>query len=133
MIVTGSERSGPMIARRRHEFAWALFDRPIRIAALVAPLLLGLCSVPAARAEVASVKIMMDWIIQGTHAPFFIAQQNGYFKSAGVTVDTIDAGKGATNVAVTGATGAYQFGWVAMPTTIKFKPQKPAPPLIAAL
>ena len=28
-----------MIACRRHEFVWTLFDRPMRIAALVAPLL----------------------------------------------------------------------------------------------
>src|SRR5258708_3207978 len=131
MTITGSERSESMIARRCHEFVWALFDRPMRIAALVAPLLLGLCSVPAARAEVASVKIMMDWIIQGTHAPFFIAQQNGYFKSAGVTVDTIDAGKGATNVAVSVASGVYQFGWGDMPTMIKFNAQNPASGLIA--
>src|SRR4051812_18837604 len=115
MIITGSERSGSMIARRRHEFVWASFNRSARIAILAVPLLLALFSAPAARAEVASVKIMMDWIIQGTHAPFFIAQERGYYKSAGVTVDTIDAGKGATNVAVSVASGVYQFGWVDMP------------------
>src|SRR5580692_4273700 len=54
----------------------------------------------SARAGSKDVKLMMDWIIQGTHAPFFIAQKNGYFAKEGVTVDTIDAGKGATNVAV---------------------------------
>ena len=47
----------------------------------------------AARAEVKNVRIMMDWIIQGTHAPFFIAQERGYYKAEGVTVDAIDAGK----------------------------------------
>jgi NitT/TauT family transport system substrate-binding protein len=92
---------------------------------------LALFSAPAARAEVASVKIMMDWIIQGTHAPFFIAQERGYYKFAGVTVDTIDAGKGATNVAVSVASGVYQFGWVDMPTMIKFNAQNPASALIA--
>ncbi len=55
---------------------------------------------------------MLDWIIQGTHAPFFVAQEKGYFKAGGVTVDAIDAGNGATNVAVNVAGGAYQFGWV---------------------
>src|SRR5215468_1375157 len=54
----------------------------------------------AARAEVSNVKITLDWIIQGTHAPFFVAQEKGYFKDAGVTVDAIDKGNGATNVAV---------------------------------
>ena len=84
-----------------------------------------------AQAETKNVRIMMDWIIQGTHAPFFVAQQKGYFKSAGVTVDAIDAGKGATNVAVSVASGVYQFGWVDMPTMIKFNAQNPASPLIA--
>jgi NitT/TauT family transport system substrate-binding protein len=120
-----------MIARRRREFVWTLFNRSARIAILAVPLLLALFSAPAARAEVASVKIMMDWIIQGTHAPFFIAQERGYYKSAGVTVDTIDAGKGATNVAVSVASGVYQFGWVDMPTMIKFNAQNPASALIA--
>ena len=42
---------------------------------------------------------------KGTHAPFFIAQKNGYFGKEGVTIDAIDAGKGATNVAVSVASG----------------------------
>src|SRR5262244_2748707 len=87
--------------------------------------------VVAANAETKNVKIMMDWIIQGTHAPFFVALDKGYFKQEGVTVDTIDAGKGATNVAVSVAGGAYQFGWVDLPTMIKFNAQNPATPLIA--
>src|SRR5215472_901430 len=63
-------------------------------------LVFAVVSVVAAKAETKNVKIMMDWIIQGTHAPFFVARDKGYFKAEGVIVDTIDAGKGATNVAV---------------------------------
>jgi NitT/TauT family transport system substrate-binding protein len=84
-----------------------------------------------ARAETKDVKLMMDWIIQGTHAPFFIAQKNGYFSKEGVTVDTIDAGKGATNVAVSVASGAYQFGWVDLPSMIRFNAMNPSSPLVA--
>src|SRR5215471_18020810 len=91
------------------------------VVALVAP----------AQAEVKNVKISMDWIIQGTHAPFFVAQDQGYFKAAGVTVDAIDKGNGATNVAVTVASGAYQFGWVDMPSMILFNAKNPSTPLIA--
>jgi len=90
----------------------------------------GVFIVPA-RAETKNVKIMMDWIIQGTHAPFFIAEKKGYFKANGVTVDAIDAGKGATNVAVSVAGGAYQFGWVDMPSMIRFNAMNPSSPLIA--
>ncbi len=84
-----------------------------------------------ASAEVKNVKIMMDWIIQGTHAPYFVAQDKGYFKAAGVTVDALDAGKGATNVAVSVAGGAYQFGWVDLPSMIRFNAANPSSPLIA--
>ena len=85
----------------------------------------------AAAAETKNVKIMLDWIIQGTHAPYFVAQDKGYFKAAGVTVDAIDAGRGATNVAVAVAGGAYHFGWVDLPSMIRFNAQNPASPLIA--
>jgi NitT/TauT family transport system substrate-binding protein len=106
------------------------FDRFIGLLSLpliAAPLFFA---APAA-AETKNVKIMMDWIIQGTHAPYFVALDKGYFKSEGVTVDALDAGKGATNVAVSVAGGAYQFGWVDLPTMIKFNAQNPASALIA--
>ncbi len=98
-------------------------------AALIA-FALVLLAAPA-RAEVKNVKIMMDWIIQGTHTPYLIAQEKGYFKAEGVTVDAIDRGMGATNVAVSVAGGAYQFGWVDLPTMIKFNAQNPGTPLLA--
>jgi|GEM_PF-4049674 len=88
---------------------------------------------PHARAqapEKKDIKVMMDWIIQGTHAPFFVAQSKGYYKDAGLNVQ-IDAGKGATNVAVSVAGGVYDFGWVDMPSMIKFNAQNPSSPLIA--
>src|ERR1700756_5710226 len=58
-------------------------------------------------------------------------QDKGYYKAEGVTVDTIDAGRGATNVAVAVAGGAYQFGWVDMPSLVRFNAQNPAAPLVA--
>jgi len=94
-------------------------------------LVFAVASTVAAKAETKNVKIMMDWIIQGTHAPFFVAQDKGYFKADGVTVDTIDAGKGATNVAVAVAGGVYQFGWVDLPSMIRFNAANPASPLLA--
>src|SRR5437868_4444834 len=84
-----------------------------------------------ARAESTNVKIMMDWVIGSTHAPFFIAQDKGYYRANGVTVDSIDAGRGATNVAVSVAGGAYRFGWVDLPSMILFNAQNPTSPLIA--
>jgi len=70
------------------------------------PLILALSG--AVGAETKNVRIMMDWVIQGTHAPYFVAQKKGYFKAGGVIVDAIDAGKGATNVAVSVAGGVFR-------------------------
>ena len=96
----------------------------------VMPLFLIL-SATNAPAESTNVKIMMDWVIGSTHAPFFIAQDKGYYTANGVTADSIDAGRGATNVAVSVAGGVYQFGWVDLPSMIRFNAQNPASPLIA--
>jgi NitT/TauT family transport system substrate-binding protein len=83
-----------------------------------------------ANGEQKDVRMMLDWIIQATHAPYFVALEKGYFKDAGLNV-TVDAGKGATNVAVNVASNVYQFGWVDMPTMIKFNAQNPGSPLLA--
>src|SRR5258708_10900493 len=102
----------------------------MRVRTIAAVVMLVAAIVPA-EAEVKTVKISLDWVIQGTHAPFFVAQDKGYFKAEGVTVDAIDAGNGATNVAVKVASGAYQFGWVDMPSMILFNAKNPATALIA--
>jgi len=75
------------------------------------------------------VRVSMDWLIQGTHAPFFVAQSKGYFKDQGIN-PTIESGKGATNVAVSVASGAYQFGLVDVPSMIVFNAKNPGRPLI---
>jgi NitT/TauT family transport system substrate-binding protein len=112
-----------------HRNGWNHIARSLELASCVLTLLMF--SVAAAGAETKNVRIMLDWIIQGTHAPFFVAQEKGHFKAQGVTADTIDAGKGATNVAVSVAGGAYHFGWVDMPSMIRFNAQNPGSPLIA--
>jgi NitT/TauT family transport system substrate-binding protein len=111
--------------------AWTFPDPAALARVLLASLALLLCSAGVAAAQSKSVRIMLDWIIQGTHAPFFVAQEQGYFKAAGVAVDAIDAGKGATNVAVSVAGGVYHFGWVDLPSMIRFNAQNPASPLVA--
>src|SRR5215510_10223390 len=123
---------GNQMTRRR---ACCNYRHGTSIGASVGLLLLSLtfiiASAAAFAAETKNVKIMLDWVIQGTHAPFFIAQDKGYFKAEGITVDAIDKGNGATNVAVTVASGAYQYGWVDMPSMILFNAKNPSTPLIA--
>ena len=80
-------------------------------------------------AETKDVRIMLDWVTQATHAPFFVAKENGYYKGAGLNV-SVDPGKGATNTAVSVASGVYQFGYVDLPTMIRFNAQNPQTPLV---
>src|SRR5688500_11441029 len=94
-----------------------------------AVLAIAMLSSPAS-AQRKDVKMMLDWVMQGTHAPFFVAQEKGYYKEGGLNV-TVEAGKGATNVAVIVASGTFDFGWVDLPTMIKFNAQNPSSPLIA--
>lgn len=103
------------------------FSRMAWIACTAAVLSAGSQTVQAQQKD---VRMMLDWIIQGTHAPFFVAQQKGYFKDNGLNV-SIDPGKGAGNVAVSVASNVYNFGWVDLPTMIKFNAQNPGSPLIA--
>src|SRR6516225_7712717 len=59
------------------------------------PPMLALCAIlmtASAHAEVQNARIALDWIIQGTHAPFFVAKDKGYFKAEAVAVDAIGAG-----------------------------------------
>src|ERR1700687_2686113 len=111
--------------------ARTFLDFAALVRVVLSSLLMMFCFAGIAAAETKNVRIMMDWIIQGTHAPFFVAQDQGYFKAEGVTVDTIDAGEGATNVAVSVAGGVYHFGWVDLPSMIRFNAQNPASSLIA--
>jgi NitT/TauT family transport system substrate-binding protein len=120
-----------MIGVRSDSNAQTLFGTRMLGQLVLLSFVFAVAPLVAAKAETKNVKIMMDWIIQGTHAPFFVAQDKGYFKADGVTVDTIDAGKGATNVAVAVAGGVYQFGWVDLPSMIRFNAANPASPLLA--
>jgi NitT/TauT family transport system substrate-binding protein len=82
----------------------------------------------ASAADPKDLRIMLDWVVQSTHAPFFVAKERGYFQEAGLNV-TIDGGKGAPNTAVNVASGVYQFGYVDMPSLVRFNAQNPQMPL----
>jgi NitT/TauT family transport system substrate-binding protein len=74
--------------------------------------------------EKSDVTLMLDWTISGTHAPFFIPQDKGYYKAEGLNV-RVDRGTGAANTAANVASGVYDFGWADVPTMIGFNAQNP--------
>ena len=72
----------------------------------------------ASAASTQKVDLYLDFAIDGLHAPFFVAQQLGYYKAAGLDVN-IHPGQGsADTVKVTGA-GRSQFGFADAATMVK--------------
>jgi NitT/TauT family transport system substrate-binding protein len=100
----------------------------VRVAALLC--VLAAHPVSAQGVEQPQVALMVDWVIQGTHAPFFVAETKGYFKDEGLTV-RIDPGKGGGNVVSAIASGTYQVGYADIPTIVQFNAQNPDKMVIA--
>ena len=55
------------------------------------------------------VTFRLNWVIAGNHAPFFLAQQQGFWESCGLNV-TMAAGKGSGDTAQLVANGSQDFG-----------------------
>ena len=74
-------------------------------------ILLGLAAVtlvaPAQAQE--SVSIALDWVVNGTHAGYFVAKEKGYYKEAGLDV-TISRGFGSGDTVKRVASKSAQFG-----------------------
>lgn len=90
----------------------------------VATMVAWVSSAASQSVEKSDVTFMLDWTISGTHAPFFIPQEKGYYKAAGLNV-RIDRGTGAANTAANVASGVYDFGWADVATMIGFNAQNP--------
>jgi NitT/TauT family transport system substrate-binding protein len=59
--------------------------------------------------EMSDVRLRLNWVIAGNHAPYFLAQSEGYWESCGLNV-TINAGQGSGDTAQLVGTGAEDFG-----------------------
>jgi NitT/TauT family transport system substrate-binding protein len=74
----------------------------------------GLLAVPLAHPAVAQAKrdvtFRLDWIYQGPHAGFLVAQDKGYYAQAGLNVD-LGPGKGSGSTAQLVGSKATQFGF----------------------
>jgi NitT/TauT family transport system substrate-binding protein len=75
----------------------------------------GLAAVPLARparaqAKLRDVTFRLDWIYQGPHAGFLVAQDKGYYTQAGLNVD-LGPGKGSGSTAQLVGSKATQIGF----------------------
>ena len=64
------------------------------------------------------VTMHLDFLVNGYHAPFYIAQAKGWYKEAGLDV-TIRPGRGSADAIKTVGTGQAEFGFPDFGATIK--------------
>ena len=69
--------------------------------------LIGL-SVPAIAQSLSPVKVLLDWAWLPYHATFLVAQENGYYKQAGLDVE-LEQGRGSATTALMLSQGGFNL------------------------
>ncbi len=77
----------------------------------------------AAQADT-KIKLVLNWKYEGPHGMFFLAQDRGYFKQAGLDV-TFDQGNGSGAAVPQVANGAYDMGFGDINALIELAAKKP--------
>lgn len=62
------------------------------------------------------VSIQLDYVVRGSHAMFFVANEKGYFKENDIEITKISRGSGSTDALRLVANGNAQFGFADLPT-----------------
>ena len=91
------------------------------LAAIAPALLLGHATPAAAETK---LKMVLNWKYQGPQGWFFLAQDRGYFKKAGIDL-TMDQGNGSGAPVSLVASGTYDVGFGDINALIQFAAQKP--------
>jgi NitT/TauT family transport system substrate-binding protein len=72
-----------------------------------------------------ALKLSLDFIMFGPNSPFVYADENGYFREAGLTV-RIDPSSGSGDAINRLASGAYDIGYADVSTLIEFAAKNPS-------
>src|SRR4051812_19967400 len=67
-----------------------------------------------------NVKFSLDFVLQGPQAPFFLADDRGYYKAEGVNLTALDAGRGSGDTVQRVASGVYDIGFGDLNALIEF-------------
>lgn len=97
--------------------------RTARLAATVAaisalPAAMGLATATSAAAQGKPVSVVLNWVPQGDHAPFYWAAETGKYKEAGLNV-TVEAGRGSGFAVQRVGAASAQFGISDMATVLE--------------
>lgn len=79
------------------------------------------------------VEVQLDYVIRGNHAPFFVAQEKGYFADEGITVSNIQEGTGSSDALRIVGNGGADFGFGDLPTLVTARSQNVPVKAIAAV
>jgi NitT/TauT family transport system substrate-binding protein len=79
------------------------------------------------------VKFTLDFVIQGPQAPFFLADERGYFARESINLTALDAGRGSADTVNRIASGAYDIGLGDINAMIEFNSRNPGQELIAVM
>jgi len=101
----------------------------LRTSILVAGLL-GVFGTGAHAAD--RVTVQLDWLIRGSHAMFFVADEKGYFKEQGIEIAAVRTGTSSSDALGLVGTGSADFGFADLPTLAVSREQGvPAVALVA--
>ena len=78
------------------------------------------------------LKFTLDFRVTGQTAPFFLAQQKGYYRDEGLDV-TIDVGAGSVASITRIASGVYHMGLGDISSLVEFQSQSAGTPLVQAV
>ncbi|MEX0385057.1 ABC transporter substrate-binding protein [Spiribacter pallidus] len=101
--------------------------RSIRLAALA----VGLAAT-GAQAQSLDTPFALDWKFEGPAAPYFLAEERGYFDDAGLDVE-ISEGSGSLDAIPKVATGSFPFGFADINSLMRFLDQNPDAPVKAVM
>lgn len=107
-----------------------------RIAARLglAALLLALAPLLLPRAAFAQepVRMILNWRLEGPNAPFFLAEDRGFFREAGIAI-RVDPGEGSSAPIGRIAAGTYDAGFGDINTLIEFTARQPERRVVTAM